>query len=288
MEEHSICPPRNINCPISPSNRRQANSFGMPKHMSHLSKRSKIRVVLADSEDARREGVMISLLSAQMFDVVAIACTPAQCADLVHEMIPELVVCPDGFLSGYSQGEKLFPLFVVLGPGELSVPRVVCRISDHKNAGRTNEALAAAASAVLTLKAADLSKLIEHYVQFGGQAAPEESLDVEKDGVRRKLLVSDIQWIEAAGNYALIHTNEEVFDIREPITKLSSRLQRHGFIRTHRRVIVNTSAIAARVLEGEIVAGLQLSDGTRVPVGPTFREDIPTDMPIRHEQPQYL
>ena len=51
--------------------------------------------------------------------------------------------------------------------------------------------------------------------------------------------VRDIQWIEAAGNYARIHAAGRSYDVRETLSSLEGKLDPADFLRIHRSAIVN-------------------------------------------------
>jgi two-component system LytT family response regulator len=78
--------------------------------------------------------------------------------------------------------------------------------------------------------------------------------------------VSDIDWIEAAGNYARIWTGSRSYLIREPLRQLEGRVRAGGFLRAHRRALVRLDAI--RQLQstraGELVA--ILGSGATIPI----------------------
>jgi two-component system LytT family response regulator len=70
--------------------------------------------------------------------------------------------------------------------------------------------------------------------------------------------VSEIDWIEAADNYARIWTSRKSYLLREPLRQLEERTRPHGFIRAHRRALVRLRAVRALKWtgEGELVAVL--------------------------------
>ena len=78
--------------------------------------------------------------------------------------------------------------------------------------------------------------------------------------------VSDIDWIEAAGNYARIWAGSRSFLIREPLRQLEARVRAEGFLRAHRRALVRIDGI--RQLQttrgGELVA--ILGSGATIPI----------------------
>jgi two-component system, LytTR family, response regulator len=55
--------------------------------------------------------------------------------------------------------------------------------------------------------------------------------------------VADIDWIEAEGNYALLHVGRRVYEVRETLQSLMERLDPREFIRIHRSTIVNARRI---------------------------------------------
>jgi DNA-binding LytR/AlgR family response regulator len=54
---------------------------------------------------------------------------------------------------------------------------------------------------------------------------------------------SDILAIEAEGNYVLLRRPTDSYLLRESISTMAEKLQAYGFIRIHRSVLVNASAV---------------------------------------------
>lgn len=104
--------------------------------------------------------------------------------------------------------------------------------------------------------------------QFRARQVPPASradiLEV-RDGARRVFLpVSDILWVEAAGNYVELHTGQDAFLHRASLAQMERRLG--DFVRIHRSRLVSRAAIAqvetrssgdfvVRLLSGETLAG---------------------------------
>lgn len=55
--------------------------------------------------------------------------------------------------------------------------------------------------------------------------------------------VTDIDWIEAEGNYARLHVARHVYDVRDTLQSLMEKLDPREFIRIHRSTIVNAQRI---------------------------------------------
>ena len=88
------------------------------------------------------------------------------------------------------------------------------------------------------------------------------------------LNVEEIDWIEAAGNYAGLHIKEKTHLIRETMSDLEARLDPELFLRIHRSTIVNRDHIKALapVSNGEYV--LTLHDGTRLASSRSYRARV--------------
>jgi two-component system LytT family response regulator len=104
-------------------------------------------------------------------------------------------------------------------------------------------------------------------------AAPLEQLLVSERGVTRVVRVADIQWVETADNYVVLHTADASPLLRQTLAGLVDRLG-PGFVRCHRR-----AAVAVRWIE-KIVAldkgdgELLLRGGARVPCSRQYRADV--------------
>lgn len=82
----------------------------------------------------------------------------------------------------------------------------------------------------------------------------------------------EIDWVEAAGNYAIFHVGERSHMIRETMSALETQLPSDRFMRLSRSAIVNLTRIQA--LESSPSHGdvAVLWDGQRVPITRSIRE----------------
>lgn len=88
---------------------------------------------------------------------------------------------------------------------------------------------------------------------------------VVRDGAKVGFVpVEQIDWIDASGNYARLHTAAGVHLMRETLKQLELRLDPERFVRIHRSLIVNLERITAvePYFHGEYT--LTLKDGTRL------------------------
>ncbi len=87
------------------------------------------------------------------------------------------------------------------------------------------------------------------------------------NGKEIRLLLSEILFFEADGNYLKLETQGETYRIRSTITAVENSLSTYGFIRIHKGFLVNQAAI--RMLGAD---ELQLENGNRLPMGKTYAE----------------
>jgi len=74
---------------------------------------------------------------------------------------------------------------------------------------------------------------------------PTERIAVRKRGGSEVLVeMADIDWIEASGNYAILHVGGETFEIRSSLTKLEGELDPKRFVRVHKSHVVNIARVA--------------------------------------------
>jgi two-component system LytT family response regulator len=79
------------------------------------------------------------------------------------------------------------------------------------------------------------------------------------------LPVREIDWIEAADNYARLWIGGRTYLLRESMGALERRVQAHGFIRAHRRALVRLDGVRALTA---IAGGLHavLASGAKIPI----------------------
>lgn len=91
----------------------------------------------------------------------------------------------------------------------------------------------------------------------------------------RSLLVipaAHVDWLEADDDTVRLHVGQSVHMLRETLTSLAGRLDPRRFARIHRSTIVNLDRVTEIQpwFKGEHV--LLLQDGTRLTIGPTYRD----------------
>ena len=86
--------------------------------------------------------------------------------------------------------------------------------------------------------------------------------------------VSEIDWLEAAGNYVTVHVGRTQYLVRDTLRALSDRLDPARFVRLHRSAVVNIERLRELLpwSRGEQVA--VLDNGTQLTIGRAFRERL--------------
>lgn len=97
---------------------------------------------------------------------------------------------------------------------------------------------------------------------------------VRKLGREFLVAADDIEWVQAAGNYANLHVRGKVYPLRITLGELETRLQPERFLRVHRSHLVRVDLIASIEALDSGDARLHLHDGTVVPCSRRHREAL--------------
>jgi len=81
-----------------------------------------------------------------------------------------------------------------------------------------------------------------------------------------------IDWIESAGNYAVLHVGRDTHVLRETLLDLETRLGPNQFLRISRTALVNLDRV--RELRADVESGhiMVLADGTKLGITRGIRE----------------
>jgi hypothetical protein len=108
-----------------------------------------------------------------------------------------------------------------------------------------------------------------------------ERFVVRKRGKEIMVEVADIDWIEAAGNYAVLHVGGDTLEIRSSLTKLEGELDPKRFVRVHKSYVVNVARIAEVTpwISGDW--RIRLQDGAEVNLSRRYRQRFEALVPVR-------
>ena len=244
-----------------------------------------LRVVLVDDEPLARERLTRLLGNEEGVEIVAECGDGSTAVDAVKKQKPNLLLLDiqmpgmDGFDVVHALDPKTLPSIVfVTAYDQHAVRAFEARALDYllKPVSRTRlrEALARARERLQVATPAQVlpQALIDLLAEREATAGRVRRLLV-RNGERISFVrAEDVDWIEAAGNYALLHTGRESHIIRETMSALESQLPADTFLRVSRSAILNLRRVRElqSLAPGEHVA--ILTDGQRVPITRSLRE----------------
>jgi hypothetical protein len=117
--------------------------------------------------------------------------------------------------------------------------------------------------------------------QPAGDVLPERFAVRRRGGTEVMVEVADIDWIEAAGNYAILHVGGDTFEIRSSLTKLEGELDPKRFVRVHKSHVVNIARVAEVT---PWVSGdwrIRLQGGAEVNLSRRYRQRFEALAPVR-------
>lgn len=100
----------------------------------------------------------------------------------------------------------------------------------------------------------------------GAIGLPLQKLLVSERGGTRVVPVADIEWLETADNYVVLHTSQGAPLLRQTLTDLLDSIGSQ-FLRCHRRAAVRLSLVEKIDQEGQLI----LRNGAVVPLGRNYK-----------------
>lgn len=106
--------------------------------------------------------------------------------------------------------------------------------------------------------------------------------EVKARGRRFWVEAGEIDWIEAAGNYVILHTAAGQHMLRETLKSALARLEPDVFVRVHRSAAVNTNRLSGIDAQAREV---QMLSGDRVPVARACWSSLAARLSARNGSP---
>ena len=112
-------------------------------------------------------------------------------------------------------------------------------------------------------------------------------LEIRSTGHVSFVNVDEIDWIEAADNYVVLHTSAGSHLMRESMSRLETQLDPNQFVRIHRSRIVNLTRVREMKSKGFGDRIVVLLDGTEIRVSRVHKEKLETALKnLTNSQPQ--
>jgi len=215
----------------------------------------RLRIAIIDDEPIARSGLRQMLEKDSANEIVGEAGNGPAAVTLIQKEQPDLVLL-DVVMPGMDGFEVLESL------GGLVRPEVIFVSAHDEHAVRAFEVNALD----YVLKPVDGGRFGEAIARARARLAEgsEPRLLVRERGRVLFVGVREIDYIEAADYYVELHVGRQTYLCRVPLFRLAEQLAAYGFIRLHRRVMVNARLLRALEFDAERRLSAVLEDGTRL------------------------
>jgi two-component system LytT family response regulator len=200
------------------------------------------RVLSADDEPAARRGVRQLLAAHPAFNVVGECRNGPEVLQSLEAVSPDVV-----FLDIQMPGFGGFEVIRRRTPERMPIVVFLTAFDEHALKAFEAEALDYLVKPVSQTRFDAAVRRVMRRLKTSSTAAEPRIIASTLRGAV-VLPVREIEWIEAADNYARIWSAGKSYLMRESLTDLEQRIGRHGFVRAHRRALVRISAV--RTLNG--------------------------------------
>ena len=228
------------------------------------------RVLIADDEPAARRGVRQLLAAYPEFAVAGEARNGAEVLASLDTVRPDVL-----FLDVQMPGSDGFDVIRRRTPARMPVVVFLTAYDQFAVRAFEAEALDYLVKPVTEARfAAAMKRVMKTLRSTAGEA--ERPIVVSSAKGATVLRIHEIDWIEAADNYARIWTGGRSYLLRESMRDLERRVGARGFARAHRRALVRIAAV--RTLTKTPAGGLVavLDSGTTVPISRRLRAAFTT------------
>ena len=246
-----------------------------------------MKVIIVDDEPLARERLRRLLASEPDAEIVAECADGSSAVEAVTQHRPDLLLLDvqmpgmDGFETLRALDAKRLPAVVfVTGFDQHAVRAFEARALDYLLKPTTRARVAESLTRVREKLANGAASpqlpqtLLDLLAERASAPVPPRVRRLAVRTGERVLFVSteDVSWVEAAGNYAVLHVGTATHILRETMSSLEGQLSSEGFLRVSRSAIVNLRRVKElrAVAPGEQIA--ILVDGQRVPMTRGIRE----------------
>jgi two-component system LytT family response regulator len=213
-----------------------------------------LRVLVIDDERIARDGLQQLLSADPGIEVIGEAADGNSAIEAIRRLKPDVVFLDvqipgvDGFGVISEIGIENMPVLIfVTAYDQYTLKAFEVHALDYLlkpfDATRLESAVRRAKQQILSLKQAQkegLHGLLDTTLNF---QQPQKRLSIKSRGKIVFLELSEIDYIEGAGNYLCFHAGAQEFLTRETMSVCEQKLQSSEFVRIHRSTIVNRSRV---------------------------------------------
>ena len=235
-----------------------------------------IRVLIVDDEPLARERLQMMLDKQHDINIVGECSDGASAVKAIREDAPDLVFLdiqmPE--LDGFGVLEALDPeviptIIFVTAFDQFAIRAFEVHALDYLlkpfDRDRFLKTLQRARSHIDTKRTGGLSEnIIKLLDSKGSESKYLDRIAIKSAGRIQFVKISEIDWIEAAGNYVKLHVGSDSYLHRETMSGMEEKIDPESFLRIHRSTIVNIDRIKEMqpFFNGEYVVILE--DETRL------------------------
>ena len=245
-----------------------------------------IRVLIVDDESLARDTIRLLLEDNEQFEVVGECKDGDEAVKAIQADKPDLV-----FLDIQMPGKNGFDVVEAVGPEQM--PVVIFATAYDQYALRAFDAHALD----YLLKPFDIDRFAAAFQRAATLIRRQHKTDLDQrlaglihdlqpaaKGLERVMIktpqriyfvrTDEVDWIEAAGNYARLHTGDKTHLLRQTMNALERQLDPDRFLRIHRSTIVNVDRVKElnRMFNGEYE--VRLFDGTTLTLSRGYRSQL--------------
>ena len=235
----------------------------------------KTRVLIVDDEPIARRGIRRYLAEHDDIEIAGEAANGISAVEKINELRPDIVFLdvqmPDldgfGVIENVEPSTGATPVYIFVTAHDAHAIRAFeVHAVDYllKPYDKERFAKALAHARQVLEHSGKASRRLEPLLESLRDLRPLKRF-VIKDKKRIFFVpVSHVLWIEAAGNYACIHTASDSHLLRETLTNLEEKLEPHHFIRVRKSAIVNSARISEIRPMFDGIYDIVLAEGTVV------------------------
>lgn len=249
-------------------------------------KQTMIRTLIVDDEPLARRGIRAHLANERDVAIIAECRNGQEAVTAIKQQSPDLVFLDvqmpelDGFEVLAAIGAKRMPAVIfVTAYDKYALRAFEVQALDYLlkpfDAERFTRAMQRARLQLEQRTAADFSDRLQNLLDdLKPNQKYKERLAIKSAGRIFFLNVAEIDWIEAADNYASLHVAGEEHLLRETMNSLEQQLDPAKFLRIHRSRIINLQRLKELrpLFRGEYE--IRLQDGTCLESGRRYRSRL--------------
>lgn len=251
-----------------------------------------IRILIVDDEPLARRGIRQLIERDPRFEILGERGAGLEALAAISEQQPDLVFLDvqmprmNGFeLLAQIPDDRLPMIIFVTAHDRYAVDAFEAEALDYLlkpfSEDRFHKALARACAQIEQRSLAEhkqhLASLLARHREQAAEASETaylKKLMVRMAGNILFLSVDEIDWIEAADYYALLHVGSRTYPLRESLADLEGRLDPARFVRIHRSALVNIERIKQIQPQRTGECLVVLGDGTSLKMSRRRREHL--------------